>query len=182
MQTDLILKKKEAEKGFSLLELLLVVGVGALLLLAGIGTYQLVTSGSTANEAVRLVATVKQQSQRAWQGQAAYGPGNMVPTLVSMQAFPGGVVNAAGTPQDPWGGAMTIVSTATNSADDSFIITFPAVPSASCIQIGTVFTENDTDFVALNIGGGAIAPPITTAAVAAASGTGLTPAVAWTFF
>lgn len=169
---------KQNEKGFSLLELLLVVGVGALLLLAGIGTYQLVTSGSTANDAVRLLATIKQQAQRAYQGQAAYDP-NMLPTLVAMQAFPSGVVDqATGVASDPWGGAITVGAAAPAT---NFTITYPAVPSASCIQIGTAFTEADTDFVSLTIGGAAVLP-VTTANVVAACGVGATPAMAWTFF
>jgi prepilin-type N-terminal cleavage/methylation domain-containing protein len=177
MHTDLTVQNtRETEKGFSLLELLLVVGVGALLLLAGIGTYQLVTSGSTANNAVRLLATIKQQSQRAYQGQSAYDA-DMLPTLIAMQAFPSGVVSGA-VANDPWGGAITVGAAANPT---NFTVTFPAVPSAACIQIGTAFTESDTDFVSLDIGGAAI-NPVTTAAVAAACGAGGTASMAWTFF
>lgn len=176
--------KRQGEQGFSLLELLLVVGVGALLLLAGIGTYQLVTTGSTANEAVRLIATVKQQTQRAFQGQATYGAAgtDLVPTLVAMQAFPSGVVNPAGTPNDPWGGAMTILAAGTGGTN--FALTFPAVPTAACIQIGTAFTENDTDFVSLVVGGTTfnVANPVTTANLTTACSGAATVSMAWTFF
>ena len=180
---------RKAEEGFSLLELLLVVGVGALLLLAGIGTYQLVTAGSTANEAVRLIATVKQQTQRAFQGQATYGANgtDLVPTLVAMQAFPSGVVNAAGVPLDPWGGAMTglAAQSPAGAAGDSFTITFPAVPTSSCIQIGTAFTENDTDFISLVVNGAApfnVANPITTAALTPLCGGAAAVPMVWQFF
>lgn len=177
------------EQGFSLLELLLVVGVGALLLLAGIGTYQLVSSGNTTNEAVRLIATIKQQTQRAFQGQPNYGAGagvganDLTPTLVAMQAFPSGVVTA-GVPRDPWGGAMDLSSDTSTNAGDSFSITFPAVPTASCTQVGTAFTESDTDFVALNAAGTVFntANPVTTAALATACSSAATVAMTWTFF
>lgn len=178
---------RQKEKGFSLLELLLVVGVGALLLLAGIGTYQLVTSGSTANEAIRLIATVKQQTQRAFQGQGTYGATagtDVVPTLVAMEAFPSGVLNAASTPIDPWGGTIAVASAGTGGPN--FSITYPAVPTASCIQIGTAFTERDTDFVSLAVNATPVvfnvASPVTTAGLTAACGAAAAVPMVWTFF
>lgn len=184
-QTVLLVRNRQKESGFSLLELLLVVGVGALLLLAGIGTYQLVTSGSTSNEAIRLIATVKQQTQRAFQGQQTYGATgtNLVPTLIAMQAFPSGVVNPAGTAAiDPWGGTMTIASAGAGGAN--FAISFPTVPTSACIQIGTAFTENDTDFVSLVVGGTTfnVGNPITTANLTTACSGAANVAMTWTFF
>ncbi len=185
-QTVLLVKNRQRkESGFSLLELLLVVGVGALLLLAGIGTYQLVTSGSTSNEAIRLIATVKQQTQRAFQGQQTYGAAgaNLVPTLIAMQAFPSGVVNPAGTAAiDPWGGTMTI--TAAGAGGANFAIALPTVPTSACIQIGTAFTENDTDFVSLVVGGTTfnVGNPISTANLTTACSSAANVTMTWTFF
>ena len=184
-QTVLMVKNRKKEQGFSLLELLLVVGVGALLLLAGIGTYQLVTSGSTSNEAIRLIATVKQQTQRAFQGQQTYGAAgtDLVPTLIAMQAFPSGVVNPAGTAAvDPWGGNMAIQAAGAGGAN--FSIGFTAVPTSACIQIGTAFTENDTDFVSLVVGGTTfnVGNPIATATLTTACSGAANVAMTWTFF
>lgn len=187
-QITKLVKSRKKERGFSLLELLLVVGVGALLLLAGIGTYQLVTSGSTANNAIRLIATIKQQTQRAFQGQGTYGngttPDNLVPTLVAMEAFPSGVLNAAAAPIDPWGGAIAIVA-AGGVAGPNFSITYPAVPTASCIQIGTAFTERDTDFVSLTVGAAAaynVANPVTTVGLTATCNAAAAVPMVWQFF
>lgn len=139
---------RKQEAGFSLLELLLVVGVGALLLLAGIATYRLVTQGTSSNEAVRVLTTIKEKTQRAFQGQRGYTNGNLVNTLVTMNAFPAGVLNDADEPIHPWGGAIDI-----QGAGQNFTITFEGVPADACISLGTSFDEEDTDFVQLDIGG-----------------------------
>lgn len=51
------------EGGFTLLELLLVIGVAALLLIGGIATYRLVSDGNKTTEATRLLLTIRQESQ-----------------------------------------------------------------------------------------------------------------------
>lgn len=150
---------RAAEGGFSLLELLLVVGVGALLLLAGIATYRLVTQGNDVNDAVRVLTTIKSQTQKAYQGQNGYGAAgtDLVPILVAMQAFPAGVLDTNNLPIHPWGGAITIVSSNIIGDTRSFDIDFAGVPSDACINLGTVFDDRDTDFLAMQIDGAAAA-------------------------
>lgn len=143
----------QEEAGFSLLELLLVVGVGALLLLAGIATYRLVTQGNNVNDAVRTLTAIKQQTQRAFQGQPNYGAAatDLVPTLLAMNAFPAGVVDTSLAPPQPihpWGDLIQIAANV-----QTFTVTFVNVPSDSCIQLANTFNSADTDFFDLTIGG-----------------------------
>ncbi len=179
----LIKKFRAQESGFSLLELLLVVGVGALLLLAGIATYRLVTQGNNVNDAIRTLATVKQQTQRAFQGQRSYGAvgTDLVPTLVAMQAFPAGVLDDTNTPRHPWGDEIQIVGD-----NQQFTITFVNVPSDACIQLGTTFDQDDTDFISLVAGGTTFdaANPLAVTALSAAGacGSGTNVSMVWTFF
>lgn len=142
----------KAQQGFSLLELLLVVGVGALLLLAGIATYRLVTQGNDVNDAIRVLTTIKAQTQKAFQGQNGYGASgtDLVPTLTAMQAFPAGVLDATNIPRHPWGDTITVASAADTR---SFDLTFTNVPSDACINLGTTFDSRDTDFMGLQVGG-----------------------------
>lgn len=146
-----IQNKKQA--GFSLLELLLVVGVGALLLLAGIGTYRLVTQGTSANEAVRVLTTLKEKTQRAFQGQSSYGTASadLVPTLVTMRAFPAGVLDDSDTPRHSWGDTIAVT---VNADTQMFDITFNNVPDDACVNLGTTFDTDDTDFDSLSVNGG----------------------------
>jgi prepilin-type N-terminal cleavage/methylation domain-containing protein len=57
------------ESGFTLLELLLVIGVAALLLIGGIATYRLVSEGNKATEATRLLLTIRQEANVMAQSQ-----------------------------------------------------------------------------------------------------------------
>ena len=154
--------KKISEKGFSLLELLLVVGVGALLLLGGLGVYRLVTQGNKTNEAIRLLSTIKNQTQLTFQNQALYegegATGDMVQILVAAGAIPSSAVNtttgagASSTVYDPWGRAMTI-ETAGTPDGSQFAIGMTGISDDACVALGTVFnTDNDSDFVSLEVG------------------------------
>lgn len=145
--------KKISERGFSLLELLLVVGVGALLLLGGLGVYRLVTQGNKTNEAIRLLTTIKNQTQLVFQNQAVYeasGAGtDMVPILISAGAIPTAYVSSATAAVDPWGRAMAIDVAGGGS---EFQISFNDVSPEACIAIAGVFNTNtDSDFVGLDV-------------------------------
>lgn len=174
--------KLHNEGGFSLLELLLVVGVGALLLLAGIATYRLVTQGTSSNEAVRVMTTIKEKTQRAFQGQRGYGANgaNLVPTLVTMNAFPAGVLGTDNLPRHPWGGLIQITGRVQN-----FRIVFVGVPSDACISLGTIFDSDDTDFVSLSVGGTNFVPggrEINATNLNAPCSTAANVDMTWTFF
>lgn len=135
------------QKGFSLLELLLVVAVGAVLILAGLAAYRLVSENNNVNESLRLINTIKQQVQRAYQSEGSY-TGNIVTTLIDLRAFPAGVL-AGATPRHPFGGDITIAPVA---GGNSFTITFEDIERSACIAIGQTFdTTADSDFVSLEI-------------------------------
>lgn len=174
------LEKKE--EGFTLLELLLVVGVGAILLLAGIGTYQLVTEGNKVNEANRLLNSIKQKTQQAWQGQTAYGvaAAALTPTLVNLGVFPNQYLQGT-TAVHPWNDTITVAVGANTS---QFVITFTDVPRSSCIAMGGLAMDTDPDFVQLAVGAttyaaGALPSPAVLSGVCTA---GATNTMSWTFF
>ncbi len=172
-----ILNFRKQEAGFTLLELLLVVGVGSILLLAGIGTYRLVTAGNNANEANRLVATVKQQVQNLYQGQTSYGNGtNIESVLISAGAFPPSALNADRTSaMTPWNTNIDVLGALAN-----FTITFEDLPEDACINLARLEIANDPDFVSVEVGAGAFTavPTPTEAQGACAGGADIT----WTFF
>ena len=172
---------KDNQSGFSLLELLLVVGVGALLLLAGISTYRLVTSGNSVNDATRLLTTIKTETQRIYQGQAQYtGLNNAL--LNNAGAFPSGVVDGAGQPKHSWGNNID-VAVSNAPANDQFTITFTNIPAEACIKVGQAFDASDTDFVGVDINGNGQTPNPTPATVNADCTTaGADATVVWEFF
>lgn len=143
------------QSGFSLLELLLVVGVGALLLLAGLATYRLVTEGNNVNAATQLLNTLKTQVQRTFQSQGGYYVGgdgqDLVPILTNSGAFPSGTLNLAGVPIDPWGQVIVIEQEGANG--EAFEITISNLPQSACLKLGQAFDPiRDPDVAQVTIG------------------------------
>ncbi len=149
-------KPNNREAGFSLLELLLVVGVGALLLLAGLATYRLITEGNNINAATTLLNTIKNQTQQLYANQGTYGGGGagvaFTDTLVRARAFPAGVVDGGDTPRDPWGNPIVVSQTAADGL--TFDITLTNITDANCIKLGMAFDpEIDADMLQIDIEG-----------------------------
>lgn len=170
---------RKNEAGFTLLELLLVVGVGAILLLAGIGTFQLVSQGNNVNEASRLLATIKSGVQGLYQGQTTYGTsGTSLDTiLVNAGVFPPNALDGT-TPITPWNTNIDIVAEVAN-----FTIEFNDLPQEACIQMFTNAISTDTDFVQVIVTGGtASAAPTLAEANTDCSATATSNDVVWTFF
>ena len=165
---------RKNEAGFTLLELLLVVGVGAILLLAGIATYRLVTAGNNINEANKLVQTIKQQVQRLYQGQTSYGTANITANLVNAGIFPASALNGT-TPVTPWNSNITVTG-----ATNTFTIQFAALPEDACIQLATTDLGDDPDFVDITVG--TTVSTVTPTLAAADTACGASTAILWEFF
>jgi type II secretory pathway pseudopilin PulG len=120
------------ESGFTLLELLLVVGVGALLLIGGIATYRQVTAGNQTNEAQRDLQRVASSVRTAYQSQNDYTDLD-TDTAIQLGVFPGLAVGT--TPTNSFGGDLTVAVNGTDSR--LFDLTMTDVPEAACIQLAT---------------------------------------------
>lgn len=150
----MIVVKADAElptdkgRGFSLLELLLVVAVGAVLILAGLGAYRLVTENNNTNQATRMLTTLKQQIQQAYQGQSSYGSGNIIDDLSALRALPSDLgTSGTGDSMTAKGqfGPVTITG-----ATNNFTIGLTNVPKGACVRLAQQFTpQNANDFVSL---------------------------------
>jgi prepilin-type N-terminal cleavage/methylation domain-containing protein len=142
-------------KGFSLLELLLVVAVGAILILAGLAIYRNVTSQSQVNEASRLINVLKQETQKIWQGQATYGPtsSDLNAVLINANAVPNSYIIGT-TINSPFDTAVNVIS-----QGNTFDVVITDVPRGPCINLGTLYNANDPDFAQVDIGGTAITAP-----------------------
>ena len=144
------LGKLKDKKGFSLLELLLVVAVGAILLLAGLAVYRNVTENSRVNETIRLLNVTKQETQRLLQGEGSYptgSPGNLNTLLIDANAIPADRLIGT-TIRTPYNTDVQVTG-----QTRTFTITLEDMPSAACIKIGQVFSTNDSDFVRMTVGG-----------------------------
>jgi prepilin-type N-terminal cleavage/methylation domain-containing protein len=153
------------QNGFTLLELLLVVGVGSLLLIGGIATYRLVTQGNKANDTSKMLITMKQEAQTLFQG-STYPTGSLEPALTASGAWPTG----GKTP-------FNTTVTATGSGSATFSITLAALPQAACIKvIRAVYGTGDE----IKIGSDAVTSA-TAGKIAADTCTAATKDITWTF-
>lgn len=164
-------------RGFSLLELLLVVGVGAVLILAGLSAYRLVAEGNAATQGIRQLQTLKQQVQQAFQNDTGYGASasaNLLATVQSMRMLPPDMAPNAATGavslRNGFNGTTTVVAGTTVS---TFRITFNGVGASACNRMGTVFsTATSSDFVGVTIGATTLTvPTVATLATACANTT-----------
>jgi prepilin-type N-terminal cleavage/methylation domain-containing protein len=164
----MILKTK-TQKGFSLLELLLVVAVGAILILAGLAIYRNITQNTDVNEASRLINVLKQESQRIFQGEPTYaGLTNTV--LTNANVVPAKYTTGAGVITTPFN---TTIDVTINSANaDEFDIDVVDVPQEACLKLGLEYTGNDADFVSVSIGATTIATPTVATVNTACGATG----------
>jgi prepilin-type N-terminal cleavage/methylation domain-containing protein len=167
-------------KGFSLLELLLVVAVGAILILAGLAIYRNVTQNVEINEATRLLNVIKQETQRLYQGEGSYGANgdSLEAILVNANIVPSGNL-IAGAVRTPFSTDADVNA----NTDGRFDITFNDVPSNVCINLALAYTEDDPDFDTISINGTSIDPTALGVAEANARCTAATEVdMVWTFF
>lgn len=142
--------------GFSLLELLLVVAVGAVLILAGLGAYRLVTENNNINQSARSLMTLKQQVQQTYAGQATYGAGNIIDDLVNMRALPSELVVTGNANNMTAKGTFGPVLVATAANTQNFVITYQNVPRNACVRLGQQFTPTTaSDLVSVTVNGNA---------------------------
>lgn len=137
-------------RGFSLLELLLVVGVGALLILAGLATYRMIVQDSAVNQTLSAVFATKSSVKKTFASQNGYGAGSLIPSLVASSGLPSSIrVNASTmTANHPLGGTFDVVG-----ASGAFRIELYALAQSDCMKIGLAFdTRSEDDFVAMEVG------------------------------
>ncbi|MBU6235122.1 MAG: prepilin-type N-terminal cleavage/methylation domain-containing protein [Alphaproteobacteria bacterium] len=151
-----MLQSQRKQSGFSLLELLLVVAVGAVLILAGLGAYKLVSEGNAATQSIRQLQTLKQQVQQAYQGEASYGTtanADLTATLQAMRMLPPDMPLNGTTLRNGFSSTTTVTA---GAATSQFVITYNGVSRNACVKMGQTYTTaNASDFVSLTINGGA---------------------------
>ena len=117
---------RSREAGFTLLELLLVVGVGALLLIGGIATYRLVSEGNKAAETMRQVMMIRNEAQNVAQGQGYTGIDTALTNANVLTA----------TPRNAFGGALTVTGDA-----DTLTIGIEEIPPGACNKLAMGIRE-----------------------------------------
>ena len=157
------------ESGFTLLELLLVIGVGALLLIGGIATYRLVSDGNKATEATRLLLTIRQETQTMAQQQGGNYTGTTFDTADGTTAT--GPLIGSGTlragQRNPFNGNIVIAPIGTSS--ENVTVQFTGISQSGCSKlVQAVNNANEVVSITTTAGGEITTFPITAAIAAGA--------------
>lgn len=172
------------ESGFTLLELLLVIGVAALLLIGGIATYRLVSDGNKTTEATRLLLTLRQETQTMAQQQGGNYTGIAFDSTVDDTASTTPLV-ASGTlrnqQRNPFNGNIKVEAATNNTTDDNVKITFGNISRSGCGKLVSAI-NNPNEIISVTVNGaGALTTFPVTAANASAACTQALNTIIWQF-
>lgn len=135
-----LLKKIKSKKGFSLLELLLVLGIIAALIVAAFIVYPKVQASQRSQAESNNIATIQAGIKALYSSTSNYtGLTNSV--AVKAKIFPDNMLNGSlSTASSSFKGDVVVASSnsgPTKALGSSFIITYYGVPPAECAKIMT---------------------------------------------
>ena len=168
------------ESGFTLLELLLVIGVAALLLIGGIVTYRLVTDGNKATETTRLLLTIRQEAQTLAQQQGGNYAGITFSSASNVTTQPlvvSGVLRL--NQNNSFNGTITITPVTTTNPNDSLSVAMTNISQSACTKLA-IAINNPNEVVSVTINAAAQVIPVTVAAASAACANA-TNTITWVF-
>ena len=143
MKKTVLIKNIKNKKGFSLLELLLVLGIIAALVVAAFIVYPKVQASQRAQAESNNIATI-QAGVKALYTSASSFTGLTNTVAVQAKIFPDNMLNGS-TPINAFKGNVVVESADTGpsaAAGSSFTITYSNVPAAECTKIITAAAGN----------------------------------------
>lgn len=149
---------RNTSKGFSLIELLLVLGVLAILLVAAFVVYPQVRDRNQANTEVSNLTSIKANINNLYASRGGNYADLETSTAVQARALPSSMVGGnfvSGTPAAAWGGAVDVGSAAdpANAAPANartFGIQYTNVPEGVCLGL---VSGAATNFTQVSVGG-----------------------------
>ncbi len=170
--------KNNRKQGFSLLELLLVVAVGAVLILSGLTAYRLVVTNAATKESKSDLLRIQSQVRRIYTEEVYTG---ISTSDVGLTAAFEGMKREGTTVMNAYGSPIILKSDASNT----FKIIYEGVPRSGCADLIGIF-QNDNNFtrgVGANDGDNVtLAPKDITISAATALCTQEKNRIVWEFF
>ncbi|ENA52380.1 prepilin-type N-terminal cleavage/methylation domain protein [Escherichia coli 2729250] len=147
MKKTVLIKNKKSKKGFSLLELLLVLGIIAALVVAAFIVYPKVQASQRAQAESNNIATIQAGVKALYTSASSFtGLNNSV--AVQAKIFPDNMLSGSGSAAKPinaFKGNVVVASADTGpsaATGSSFTITYENVPAAECTKIITAAAGN----------------------------------------
>ncbi|HBJ1160524.1 TPA: prepilin-type N-terminal cleavage/methylation domain-containing protein [Escherichia coli] len=158
MKKTVLIKNKKSKKGFSLLELLLVLGIIAALVVAAFIVYPKVQASQRAQAESNNIAAI-QAGVKALYTSASSFTGLTNTVAVQAKIFPDNMLSGSGSSAKPINAFKgNVVVASANSGPSaaqgsSFTITYSNVPAAECTKIITAVAGNFYAVGAGDVGG-----------------------------
>ncbi|NNQ95496.1 type IV pilin [Escherichia coli] len=147
MKKTVLIKNKKSKKGFSLLVLLLVLGIIAALVVAAFIVYPKVQASQRAQAESNNIATIQAGVKALYTSASSFtGLNNSV--AVQAKIFPDNMLSGSGSAAKPinaFKGNVVVASADTGpsaATGSSFTITYENVPAAECTKIITAAAGN----------------------------------------
>lgn len=138
-------------KGFSLIELLLVLAVAVLLIVVGFVLYQQNAEGARSDQAQKQLLGLRSGIARLYT--TPNYTGISAASIITAGQAPSNMVNGNAL-QGPWGGAVTVAAANWNGGTaNAFTITFNNVPRSECNTMAAAVQNN---FVGITVGSTAV--------------------------
>lgn len=172
------MSKNKYNSGFSLLELLLVVAVGAVLIVSGLVAYRVVSISAASKEAKTDILRLQQQIRLVYNDAIYTGVSASDAKLTA--AFDG-MRRSGSTILNPFLGAVILKSDRTNT----FKIIYEKVPRGPCVDMLLLFTDDTSSTRALGANSGddaTLSPKNLTITQASGVCTNVNNRVVWEFY
>lgn len=144
------------QSGITLVELMLVLGVGLAIIITGLLFYNNVTESQRLNEGVRNLQSVTSAARNMFSSQGDYR-GLTEEVVMRASGFPQQMEGPAGDEMEhPWedsADAVTMQEEDVNSTADAFSITFDNLPQEACVNLASqTYTSYDGLWVDNGVG------------------------------
>lgn len=129
--------RRALQAGFTVVEMMVVLAIGAVLIAGAVYGYQMVYTSKAQNE-MKYLDQAMECSRNVYANQANFA-GAAIATLVNNNCFPAslavGKATATATVNNSFGGAITVAAVNLNGTNDGLEITIPGLPSDVCVNM-----------------------------------------------
>lgn len=156
------LAKRQKERGFTLMETLLVIAIVAVVIAGAFALYNVAMSDSDVNQSVSEVQSISTRIQKAYNVSGSPYSSLTTQAGINIGVFPEGMIRGT-TVYNTWNGMVTLTGTAT-----TFTITYTNVPQSSCASFAASSGNIGESLVQVAVNGTGITPPVDPATAGAA--------------
>lgn len=137
------------QRGFTLIELGIVVVIGSILLAVALSIATTVLADNRANDELKEVPLIVTRIQKLYNNRANF-TGLTTALAISQNSFPANRVTSTTTVTNRWGGTITVAPATMVTASDAVTATYTNVPKSECLA---VLPQLDSSMRTMTVGG-----------------------------